>query len=220
MPLFKVISFGICKVSVKENFWFSNDKLVKYVVVFKIPSSTICSILKIPSSFSLVNVSVTLPSSSSSKVVIIGELLTSKNYNKKGKTTGGKNGFGAKLVNLFSSWFKVETVDHIRGLKYVQEFRNNMNIKNSPKITSVKSKPYTKISWIVDFNLFNIDDYNESMVNMMIRRIYDIAGITDKNINLYYKIFFVNLLLKYSCNFYPIPSAIKKSKVALLFILA
>ena len=54
--------------------------------------------------------------------LILGELLTSKNYNKKGKTTGGKNGFGAKLVNLFSKWFQVETVDHTRGLKYVQEF--------------------------------------------------------------------------------------------------
>ena len=28
--------------------------------------------------------------------MILGELLTSKNYNKRGKTTGGKNGFGAK----------------------------------------------------------------------------------------------------------------------------
>ena len=58
--------------------------------------------------------------------MILGELLTSKNYNKRGKTTGGKNGFGAKLTNLFSTDFRVETVDHIRGLKYVQNFSNNM----------------------------------------------------------------------------------------------
>ena len=118
--------------------------------------------------------------------LILGELLTSKNYNKKGKTTGGKNGFGAKLTNLFSSWFKVETVDHIRGLKYVQEFKNNMSIKTKPKITKVKSKPYTKISWITDFSRFDINGYSEDMIKLMIRRIYDIAGVTDKSLNVYY----------------------------------
>ena len=118
--------------------------------------------------------------------LILGELLTSKNYNKKGKTTGGKNGFGAKLVNLFSSWFQVETIDHVRGLKYIQEFTNNMTIKGKPKVSKVKGKPYTKISWIVDFKKFGISDYNDDMVFMMIRRIYDIAGTTDKNLNLYY----------------------------------
>jgi len=118
--------------------------------------------------------------------LILGELLTSKNYNKKGKTTGGKNGFGAKLVNLFSKWFQVETVDHTRGLKYVQEFKDNMSIKCKPKITKVKGKPYTKISWIADFEKFGIQKYTDDMINMMIRRIYDISGTTDKNLNLYY----------------------------------
>jgi len=118
--------------------------------------------------------------------LILGELLTSKNYNKKGKTTGGKNGFGAKLVNLFSKWFQVETVDHTRGLKYVQTFTDNMSVKCKPKVSKVKGKPYTKISWIVDFQRFGIVNYTEGMKNMMIRRIYDIAGTTDKTLNLYY----------------------------------
>tara|TARA_R110002074_G_scaffold35018_3_gene95831 strand:- start:2098 stop:5442 length:3345 start_codon:yes stop_codon:yes gene_type:complete len=118
--------------------------------------------------------------------LILGNLLTSKNYGKDGKTTGGKNGFGAKLVNLFSTEFKVETVDHIRGLKYVQTFSNNMSIKTTPKITNYKSKPYTKITWVIDFNRFNIKNYSNDMIDLMIRRIYDIAGITDKSINIYY----------------------------------
>ena len=45
--------------------------------------------------------------------LIFGHLLTSSNYAVKGKTTtkitGGKNGFGAKLANIFSSEFEVET---------------------------------------------------------------------------------------------------------------
>ena len=118
--------------------------------------------------------------------LILGELLTSKNYNKSGKTTGGKNGFGAKLANLFSTWFKVETVDHIRGLKYIQTFENNMTVKNKPKITKVKSKPYTKISWIIDFKRFDIKEYSSDMLNLMERRVYDIAGTTDKSLNVHF----------------------------------
>ena len=100
--------------------------------------------------------------------LILGELLTSKNYNKKGKITGGKNGFGAKLANLFSQWFRVETVDHTRGLKYIQEFKNNMKHKDKPKVTKVKGKPYTKISWIIDFKKFGMKDYTDDIVSILI----------------------------------------------------
>lgn len=44
--------------------------------------------------------------------LIFGHLLTSSNYeDKKKKVTGGRNGFGAKLANIFSSYFCVETAD-------------------------------------------------------------------------------------------------------------
>ena len=61
-----------------------------------------------------------------------------------------------------------------------------MTNKGKPKVSKVKGKPYTKISWIVDFQRFGIEKYTDDMINMMIRRIYDIAGTTDKNLNLYY----------------------------------
>ena len=39
-------------------------------------------------------------------------LSTSANYNKdENKITGGKNGFGAKLTNIYSTKFIIETVD-------------------------------------------------------------------------------------------------------------
>jgi DNA topoisomerase-2 len=58
--------------------------------------------------------------------LIFGHLLTSGNYDAgEKKLTGGKNGYGAKLANIFSSSFRVETVDDVRGKKYIQEFTNN-----------------------------------------------------------------------------------------------
>jgi DNA topoisomerase-2 len=39
-------------------------------------------------------------------------LLTSSNYNdEEKKVTGGRNGFGAKLANIFSTKFVLETAD-------------------------------------------------------------------------------------------------------------
>ena len=55
--------------------------------------------------------------------MIFGHLRTSTNYNKKEKKiVGGKNGFGIKLVFIYSIKASIETVDHIRGKKYYQEF--------------------------------------------------------------------------------------------------
>ena len=49
--------------------------------------------------------------------MIFAHLRTSTNYDKEQKkTTGGKNGFGVKLVFIWSSWGQIETVDHTRGL--------------------------------------------------------------------------------------------------------
>ena len=44
--------------------------------------------------------------------LIFGNLLTSSNYNDNiRKVTGGRNGYGAKLTNIFSKKFIVETAD-------------------------------------------------------------------------------------------------------------
>ena len=118
--------------------------------------------------------------------LIFGELLTSTNYNKEEqKVVGGKNGYGAKLTNIFSKSFKLETVDRQRKKKYTQLFRGNMNIIQKPKITDYVGKPYTKITWQADFKRFGIESYSDDMIHLMMRRVYDIAGITDKSVSVY-----------------------------------
>lgn len=53
--------------------------------------------------------------------LIFGHLLTSSNYNdNQKKVTGGRNGYGAKLCNIFSKEFTVETADRNQGVKYKQ----------------------------------------------------------------------------------------------------
>ena len=118
--------------------------------------------------------------------LIFSELLTSINYDKdEKKIVGGKNGYGAKLTNIFSKEFELKTIDHVRGKKYVQKFRNNMKEKGNPIVTNTKSKPFTKITWTTDFERFGITGYSDYMVNLMSRRVYDIAGITNNTVSVY-----------------------------------
>ncbi len=119
--------------------------------------------------------------------MIFGHLLTSTNYEKdEKKIVGGKNGYGAKLTNIFSTYFKLETLDTERGLRYVQEFKDNMKTRGKPRQIKSMNKSYTKISWIADFKRFGLTSYSEKMYQLMERRIYDIAGVTDKSLNVYY----------------------------------
>ena len=115
--------------------------------------------------------------------MIFGHLRTSTNYDKtEKKIVGGKNGFGFKLVLIWSEWGYIETIDHTRKLKYKQHFNNNLDEICSPKITKCLSKPYTKIVFKPDYKRFGLDGLTEDIKNVLIRRVYDIAGITDKTI--------------------------------------
>lgn len=115
--------------------------------------------------------------------MIFGHLRTSTNYNKgEKKIVGGKNGFGFKLVLIWSSWGMVETVDHVRGLKYTQEFADNLSVIHPPNVTKCRGKPYTKVTFRPDFARLKLDGLSPDMLALFKRRVYDIAAVTDKKV--------------------------------------
>ena len=115
--------------------------------------------------------------------MIFGHLRTSTNYKKdEKKIVGGKNGFGFKLVLIYSKWGIIETVDHIRHKKYVQKFKDNLNIICAPKVTKCYAKPYTKVSWLPDYKRFGITKITDDMFNLFKKRTYDIGIITNKSV--------------------------------------
>jgi len=116
--------------------------------------------------------------------MIFGHLRTSTNYDekKKEKIVGGKNGFGFKLVLIWSTWGKVETVDHVRGLKYVQEFKNNLTEICKPSITKCKNKPYTRVSFKPDYTRLGLQGLSSDMMALFKKRIYDVSAVTDKTV--------------------------------------
>lgn len=111
--------------------------------------------------------------------LIFGNLLTSSNYDDdEAKITGGRNGYGAKLANIYSTEFTVETADRKSEQKYKQTFRDNMSKKDKPKITKNTGgkQEYTSITFKPELSRFRMDRIDEDIEALMMKRVYDMAG--------------------------------------------
>ena len=87
--------------------------------------------------------------------LIFGHLLTSSNYNdEEQRVTGGRNGYGAKLANVFSSKFSIKISD---GKKiYMQTWTDNMSKVEPPDVVTSPDKicPYVSITFYPDWKRF------------------------------------------------------------------
>lgn len=110
--------------------------------------------------------------------MIFGNLLTSSNYDDDHKkVVGGRNGFGAKLCNIFSTRFEVETADQALGQLYTQVWTDNMLKVSKPKITKVKNKrEYTKVTFTPDLTKFQMSHLDDDILSVLRRRVYDLCG--------------------------------------------
>lgn len=119
--------------------------------------------------------------------LIFGHLLTSSNYTKdKIKHVGGKNGYGAKLTNIYSKSFYLETIDHTTHQKYRQQWSENMKVVEKPQITKNQQKPYTLVKYLPDYKRFGIENIETDMFQIMHRRAYDLAGTTKDGVNVFF----------------------------------
>lgn len=111
--------------------------------------------------------------------LLFGEWLSSTNYNdSEERKTSGKNGIGAKAVNIFSTSFRVEHVDPKVGKKLILEYKNNRSSVIGPKVTTSSSTGYTKITFTPDFEKFGITNITEEWKQLFTKDIYECAMIT------------------------------------------
>lgn len=110
--------------------------------------------------------------------MIFGHLLTSSNYDDdQKKVTGGRNGYGAKLCNIFSTEFTLETAEKESKQKYKQTWTNNMGDMGKSKITSnPRGEEFTKITFKPDLAKFQMEEMDDDLEAIIKRRVYDIAG--------------------------------------------
>jgi len=119
--------------------------------------------------------------------LITGTLLTSTNYNhQEEKIIGGKGGYGLKLTNIFSKSFTVETVDSYRQRIFVQNYKNNMLEKDTPSVRASSKQPYTKITFLPDYERFSMKGMTDDVYELLKRRTIDAAACTNKNVSIYF----------------------------------
>lgn len=109
--------------------------------------------------------------------MIFGHLLTSSNYDDdEKKVTGGRNGYGAKLCNIFSTKFVVETSSKEYGMQLKQTWVNNMSKASDPKLSKCSGEDFTKITFSPDLTKFKMTELEDDIIKLMERRAFDIAA--------------------------------------------
>lgn len=119
--------------------------------------------------------------------MVFGELRAGSNFSDDNRITGGLNGLGSSLVNIFSTSFKVQTADGRKS--FTQTFTKNMSERTTPTITASEENG-TTITFIPDYERLNceMDQYNFRRIE---KRVYDVAGCNPK-----IKVYFNGELLK------------------------
>ena len=112
--------------------------------------------------------------------VYFGYFLSGTNYNETNDIkTSGKNGMGAKIVNVLSKEFYVECTDGRR--LYKQKYTNNCTVENEPILVDHIGVPYLKIKFTPDYDYFKWKDY--SILSSYIHKlIFDCSFVCKKNI--------------------------------------
>nr|NVI79317.1 topoisomerase 2 [Cucujiformia] len=109
--------------------------------------------------------------------MIFGHLLTSSNYNDdEEKVTGGRNGYGAKLCNIFSTKFTVETASKQYKKQFKQSWADNMTKTTDPKIKDFSGEEFTKITFSPDLAKFKMTELDEGIIGLFSRRAFDVAA--------------------------------------------
>lgn len=117
--------------------------------------------------------------------LIFGQLLTSSNYDdEEKKVTGGRNGYGAKLCNIFSTKFTVETASKEYKKMFKQTWMDNMGKAGEMELKPFSGEDYTCITFHPDLSKFKMQSLDKDIVALMVRRAYDIAGST-KDVKVY-----------------------------------
>jgi len=120
--------------------------------------------------------------------MIMGSLLSGDNYDDSDeRVVGGRNGYGAKLANIFSTTFQIETVDSKSGKFYSQVWEKNMKMVHPPKIkSSGKKKDFTRVIFAPDLAKFGLTSITEDILALFKKRTFDMAGTSPSDVNVYF----------------------------------
>lgn len=106
--------------------------------------------------------------------VIFTQLRTGSNFDDdEERTTGGRNGYGCKLTTIMSTLFEIDIVNNHK--RYVQLVENGCELIHPPKITKTHETDRVKISFVPDFEIFDIEKITNDMKVVMYKRVHDLS---------------------------------------------
>ena len=115
--------------------------------------------------------------------LVFGHLLTSTNYDDSQKrVVGGRNGYGAKLTNIYSSEFSVIIKDHEVKQTYTQGWSNNMTTCHQPKIKKhAGATSSVSVTFTPDWKRFGMSKMDDSIYQIFQKRVWDANICTTPN---------------------------------------
>ena len=115
--------------------------------------------------------------------LVFGHLLTSTNYDDNQKrVVGGRNGYGAKLTNIYSSEFSVIIKDHEVKQTYTQGWSNNMTTCHQPKIKKhAGATSSVSVTFTPDWKRFGMSKMDDSIYQIFQKRVWDANICTTPN---------------------------------------
>ncbi|KAB5554648.1 DNA topoisomerase [Coniochaeta sp. 2T2.1] len=135
--------------------------------------------------------------------MVFGHLLAGSNFDDdEKKTVGGRNGYGAKLCNVFSTEFHLEVQDSSNGKRYKQTWTNNMTKMEKAKVTSNKTQDFVRVTFKPDYAKFGMPDgIDDDLEALLTRRVYDMAG-TVRAVKVYLNDELLKIDFKKYCSMY------------------
>lgn len=110
--------------------------------------------------------------------MIFSNMKAGANFNDDEERTGaGTNGVGSTIVNIYSKEFSISTCDGTNVFRQV--FSDNMRERSNPSIRK-NSKNHTEISYLPDYERFNMTELDNEHFLLIKKRVYDIAGTNPK----------------------------------------
>jgi DNA topoisomerase-2 len=115
--------------------------------------------------------------------LVFGHLLTSTNYDDtKKRVVGGRNGYGAKLTNIYSSKFSIVIKDHETKTTYTQGWSSNMTVCDPPKIKKHSgASSSVAVTFLPDWKRFGMTEMNKEIYKIMEKRVWDTNICTSHN---------------------------------------
>ena len=115
--------------------------------------------------------------------LVFGHLLTSTNYDDTQKRiVGGRNGYGAKLANIYSTEFSIVIKDHETKQMYTQSWSKNMTVCDPPKIKKHSGATSSvAITFTPEWKRFGMSKMDDTIYKIFQKRVWDANICTTQN---------------------------------------